>query len=425
METAEIMRGSRRYLPGMLAALAGLVTGWLLARGEPPPAATDNSPASERSRQSARAPRTPSVKPDRDHASYLQRFLASSPEADAAASVKRMDTGDLRRILLDSPASAVASHRDARNELHLRIMIATAAELFRREGPAALEWADASGSVPARLAIFAALCATNPESGRAGLQAFEDDCGSKDHYRAIFANASIDAAATRGPADLILAEKTWSKFADLGEIDFPENFDFAAYLKLKGVGAGADRTLHKATRAWAASDPEQVLKQLPYLIGPSNGGGQLVGMAIAGRAAMVGDEEAVRWGLSLLPHLSGAQRSSAFHSIASNFDLSSQSAAEIVTGLPEDEDRIVFAMTMLSHHSLENETFRATLKAFPSESLQVQFFIQMLESDGNTETGMPAKKLERFQNSLEKIGLSAESLTTILSTIPPWKPTGE
>ncbi|MCW1912046.1 hypothetical protein OJ996_00565 [Luteolibacter sp. GHJ8] len=416
------MRASGPHLGGVIAALAGLGAGWLLARGGLQAPAHDTPSLDKSSQAPARPLRTSSTYPDRDYASYLRRFSASGPDADAVASVERMDSADLRTVLLDSPASAISVHRDARNELHHRIMIVAAAELFRREGPAALEWADASDSIPTRLAVLAALCATDPEAGMARLQAFEDDCGSKDHYRTVFANAAIGSAAIRGPADLILAEKTWSKFADTGEIDLPDDFDFAAYVKLQGVGSGSDRTLHAVTRAWAATDPGQVLEKLPDLTGPLNGGGQLVGVAMSGRAAMVGDEEAIRWGLDLLPALSGGQRYSAIDSITHLFDLSPQTAVEIVGSLPQDDDRIAFAITMLQKHDLKSETFRATLNALPTKSLRVQFFTRMLESDGSAQTGMSPRKLERFKDSLEEIGLSPECRRAILSTLPPSVP---
>jgi len=413
----------RRHFPVILAALAGLALGRLLGLGEAREshAGTEAGMSVQADGSRARGSGSPAIgtKPRRNFAAYLGRVGIPMEQAEATASAGRMSAGELRGILLAAPAGISGKRRSAEEHLHFLAVMAAGRELFRREGPAAVDWSDGSGSKEARVALLAALCAADPAAASGRIESFRQAYGSDWSAIGIFTTAAMEAAALRGPDEVMAVQKIWDT-PNPAYIDFAPGFDFGGYLGKAMIASDTQRRTSPMAEAWAAANPDAVLKDLPVLVRGNPEAASMFRDAFAGHATMTNEAEAARWGCKLLLALPEAARGTAIESIADSYDLSASRAAEFVKALPSDEGRLHFAGHALWRSGFGNSAeSAAALGAMDSEDLRVKTLVGVLKREDLPGSSPRREQLANLEKLMTAAGISAEGMAEVRAAIPP------
>jgi hypothetical protein len=351
----------RRWMLGLPVAIAGVLTGFWLGL----PAATGSGalPGTMTGRDGGRRhSETGAAKGSGRTYAALIRQLAHAKGLPAAAlrSIESASIQDLREILLE--IAVTEGHPDRPEpEQQLAALMVAAAELFRREGVKALEWAAEAENLDLSLALMTAAAGQDP----ALMKEWFGKLGP--HWEPGFSSlliATAEREAALGSAeDLLAVEALFPGSLGSDFRGFAEGFDFLAYLK-------ATRSPHAGEKAygfWAARDPEAATQAVREVLGvaPETGIGGVVVHAMDGRAKLTGEAEAAGWIGGVVADLSGRTRELAIRGLARH----SQSP-DLIRQLASDGDRATFAATCLqaNYHSLESAM--PVLKTLPSQAVQ-------------------------------------------------------
>ena len=406
---------NRHLALSLLSAAAGIAAGWLAGASMPSTNKASTQPNAGKVRVSDRVrTATSDAAVPLDFTSYVKRVAKPAEKEEAEQAAARMSNAELREMLLQLPEIDWEAGVSKRDYALYRAGEALAAELFRREGMAAIEWVAATGKKPAYAALLKALCAADPKAAKDPLFTYNTTFSHSRSYSGWeFPNAGVHAAALRGAADLLEAQKLWDSSGLEYIPAFAPDFDFAEFY------AKVDQSRLPITPlvAWVGRDPEAAAAAIAQGLKNGQGWESALGKVVESRALMAGEAEAARWVAPLIQAASGHTRDMALSSLAQ--DTSSARAAALIPALPEDRDRIQLVLGAIRGDFNGGTTSVRVLQALPSEELQVQALTEALSGrDQRSWLRTRQGRLDYLDKIAPKLGLSAAAKQRLLAAIP-------
>jgi hypothetical protein len=206
----------------------------------------------------------------------------------------RLSSEELREQLMVMAAMEVPGASHLAPAVKWRAALdALAAELFHREGEAAIIWAESTGDINLGVAFLSVAASKDPQLVKQWMPKFslKWDYQRQAVWR-IFSRL-FDSAASRGSDALLEVETLFPSSTPESSICYASDFDFAGYVEKTQDDTG--RRL--AMRTWAARDPDGVSAMLAArarTAGPHPLGG--VANAAMEGVALAGDDASVlRW----------------------------------------------------------------------------------------------------------------------------------
>jgi hypothetical protein len=386
----------RAWHPGVLVAFAGVLTGvWL---GKPPSGGISpvRDAQTERGGARNRSGRVVAAGTERTFAA-LMRQLAHADGIPAAGyrSIERATNRELRELLRTIAAEKVPGRpHEARQVKRRTSLTAAAAELFRREGAACLEWAWKLENPDLSLAVMTAAAGQDPALMKEWIVKFGG------HWEPWSASGAIAAAereaAMRSVEDLLAVETLFSGSVISDFRGFAEGFDFRSYLKSTRSPSGGET----AYRYWAAQDPGAAAEALREGLGanPYHRAGHFLRPAMEGRAEVTNDTEAAGWICGIVEDLTGESRAEAIRGLAGQNSTPAQLQA-LMQQLPTDDDRVNFAAASLRVCSMESAA--PLLEALPSQAMQVEALGRWAQGPNSSLRDYGAGRLEEMMDHLE------------------------
>lgn len=407
---------NRRLAIPFLTAVAGIAAGWLAGTSiprdamDPAKTAADNSGNRAPSRH--RTPSSTSPTQPLDFASYVKRVARPAEKEEAEEAAARMSNQELRELLLSLPLIEWEKGVSKQDFVLYRASDAIAAELFRREGSAAIDWVASTGKQPAFAALLRALCAVDPNSAKPYLTTFHTTFQYNNGWE--FPSAGVHAAALRGAGALLEVQKIWDSSGMDSIPAFAADFDFAGYF------AKVDQSHISALPlvAWVGRDPEAAAAAIARGLQTGPWWDHVLGRALESRAQMAGEAEAARWVVPLLNAGSGETRESAFRQVTAN-NISSVRAQALMNALGDDHDRVLLAQSSMRMDNSGGRYSLRVLQALPSEELKVQALSQALSGKGpRSFAGTRQGALAYLEKFAPKLGLSEASRQRVLAALP-------
>lgn len=347
-----------------------------------------------------------------DFASYVKRVAKSAEMESAEEAAARMSKEELREFLLVVPDFDWRSITKQKFLLY-RAGNAVAAELFRREGGAALDWAFATGKEGACAALLLAVYTADPKAAGKYTVTFFTTFESDLSWS--FVSAGVNAAAMRGVDDLIEVQKLWEGSGGTDSISaFAPGFDFAAFFAKCEPG----RVPSAPLIAWVGQDPEAAGVALARGLREGQEWDNVLDEALQSRALMVGETEAARWLAPIIDAASGDVRSMAISSLSN--DITPSRAMALVAELPTDRDRIDLFLGGCYRDFDGGGISLKILGAFPSEDLRLQALADLYDGKGRVPHSLRTREacLGHLEKVAAKIGLSEAAKQQLLSVIP-------
>lgn len=317
-----------------------------------------------------KAPR-PMLSPDADgngkphhYRILLADMKAERDGRDLLALIERMASEELRAAMAswgEEPWLDAKQHEQMAKAMDL-----AAAELYKRDGTKALEWAEQSGKKEVFASMVQAIAANELEAGRPWLERLNTLHGD---LAAASASADIrQAARMRGSEDLLKAEALYDANLVIRVPEFAEGFDFMSYLK-RSEQRSEDGD---AFRYLAAADPEAAAQDL---LASSRQQGRLNHLsstifALEGRAAMSTEEEAAEWISGVASRLEEGPRERLITALADQ-ENSERRIQALIGKLPSDEDRVALTRQFMMSAKTDAQALTA-LRALPGENLRIR-----------------------------------------------------
>ncbi|QJE95456.1 hypothetical protein [Luteolibacter luteus] len=410
------MPHQKLHLP--LVILTGLAAGWFLGSGSSNRAGDSSQTTSATNPSSKRplAPETPDQTPPHNFAAYKESIARPLVEEEATAAVERMSSQELRTVLLDSPAY---EWQDSSPEKYLRKIAVKAAakELVRREGLAAVTWAQGTEKMQAWLYVLAAFSALDPAAALPHVREFNkhhNDPNTGIGY--TFSTAARNAAALRGAKELLEAQQISDSY-DAGNLyELAPDFDFAAYFAKCPKPVEADDLM----KSWAAADPDAAAKAVVerFHTGPPDE--SLMGQAHRGYATIHGETAAAEWSTAILAKLSPDHREHGLRSLTR--EISPSRAAAIVTVLSDPEDRSFFIQqVMAAGPRADGDAPLAAFQALETEEARVQTMIDAVKATRPETWQNPdsrAYHTKRMETLLEELRVSDQGKQQWRAALP-------
>ncbi|WP_367873949.1 hypothetical protein [Luteolibacter sp. Populi] len=398
------MSGSKKAVGVAVAIILGGCAGWLAGRSGEAATERDTGRIEEVHSRS-----TPGGGPNRGGggkglASLLREMERQAAGGDALDAIERMSNAELRDLLTGSgPLLDAMAWSDARSQFQ-ELVRAAAAELYRREGPASLAWAETRGSRHAFAGLVAAAAANEPVFAKEWVDRYTALHGSKGNME--FSRSAHHGAQGRGAKDLVEVNKLYGEFVEPWSPGFPAGFDFAHYMaNLPSTFSG-----RVPMRYLGADDRATAEKMLLEGLGQKREAwGSLAGFALDGRASIVGEAEAVRWISDLIPKLPEEEKEDFITSLIRS-DLPDLRAQALIQNLPEEADRQIVAVNLnMSLRSTGSGV--AALRAMEDESRRVAALANTLNALGwpkPPDDPTRGDTVENLQLLMQAAGISEE-----------------
>lgn len=342
------------------------------------------------SRTGARARKLPS----HDFATLLKwRLLQDSGDPEQLREVERMDSAELKALLVDFGARLKQAGQEA-GPMSRAIELA-ARELYQREGEAALVWASAQGSGrQAVLSTMISVAAFNdPVLALPWIDRFQAEFGGS--CMNTMANEAVKGATSRGADDLLKLRELYGdrlKRVAFPSGPFPEDFDFGRFVAaMKG-----DAPLHSTVQHWASKDKEAAWLGIKASIGDGVGRLGGIGSVFAGVAMVDGDRRAAEWLLPRLAELPAEKRPEAIRALRGQGGLAPESLQAIMPLLRSDEERIILATASISPWSASGA---AALQCLSSDELREEALISVAGAYGPAMKTMAPTQREKATKS--------------------------
>lgn len=398
---------------GLLVALAGVLTGVWLGKPSSGEALTIQDVKTERGGGRNRSGTVPDHRAERTFATLIRQLVHA--EGVPAAGYRRIGKStnqELREMLVTIAAEKLPGRPYEAGMVKRRATLnAAAAELFRREGEACLEWALELENSDLSLAVMTAAAGKDPAMMKQWLVKFGG------HWEPWSASSAIAAAereaAMRSAGDLLAVETLFSGSVTSELQGFAGGFDFRTYLKATQSGGGGE----KAYRYWAAQDPDAAARALREGLGanPYHRAVNFLRPAMEGRAEVTNDAEAAEWICGIVAGFTGQARAEAVGGLVGR-DASSTQSLVLMEHLPSDDDRVNFAAAGLRGLSTESAT--PLLKALPSQALQVEALGRWAQGPNSALRDFGAGKLDEMMERLELPDDQRELLRSKLHQAP-------
>ena len=391
---------------GVAAAIAfGGGAGWLAGRSGEAATARDGGRIEEVHARSTPGGGQSRGGGGKSFAALLREMERQAAGGDALDAIERMSNAELRDFLTGSgPLLDAMAWSDARSEFQ-ELIRSAAAELYRREGPASLAWAETSGSRHAFAGLVAAAAENEPVLAKEWMDRYTALHGSKATVE--FSRAAHYGAQTRGAKDLVEVNKLFGEYMESSPPGFPAGFDFAHYLaNLPSTVSG-----RAPLRYLGAADPAMAEKL--FLEGLGQGRKNwtmLAGDVLEGRASIVGEAEAVRWIGSLLSGVSEVEKKKDLITDLIRGDMPELRAQALIQNLPEEADRQIVAVK-LNMNLTSTGTGVVALRAMEDESRRVAALASTLTALGwpkAPDDPTRGETVENLQLLMQAAGISAQ-----------------
>ncbi|MBK1883099.1 hypothetical protein JIN85_11775 [Luteolibacter pohnpeiensis] len=250
------------------------------------------------------------------------------------------------------------------------------AELYRREGEAALEWAEMQDTVATRFyesamcSILKAVAASSPSVLKRWVGRLPDNLQQAElsqHY-----TIAINSAAERGTDDWIKAAQLPIQFWQ-GASSYSDDFDFSRMLKEVPNGSG----VNDALSYWAAQDKEAAWDSLKTIYdGGAQGEEFFLGSLWKGVASTEGSQPALDWVVSHLDQIPESSRESAIEGLAREVRNRPEDFGALLKALPKESDRVTVAEEALDLRSTpkQQKEVKAALNDLPRQEQMAALF---------------------------------------------------
>lgn len=414
----------RRQLAASLASvIAGIALGWLASasRGEGGDSnknSGDGGTASGRDRRH-QGGGTGEAGPRHDFASYLKRIERWTTHPVALEAVARMSREELQAILQEIPEPDLRAKFSWDDFMRGKVQTSAAAELLRRDGVAAIDWAQAGGHRGAWAKLLQALAATDPAAAKEREAAYYAGAIRPSIW---LGQSAVTGAATRSAAEAIDCLKLWKDVSFENIIEYAPGFDFGAVVAHLAATKDPHEFGSMAKHlfgAWAAADPDAAAAAM--LRGVQDPGeiqfrewSETFGPALEGRAALVGEDSAAEWLAGILKQIPESRREGALNELTDRY-LSTARAQGLIAHL-EDKDRIAFAVVSEDTWGSMADHAPAVrvIQAMPSDELKMQALQAIAQRTvGQRRPENRAMNLKALESLMVKLDLSEAEMQKV------------
>jgi hypothetical protein len=402
----------KKALHSILAALVGLGIGLGAGRMSHPA-----RPAAIKA-ETAAAPRIHRAVADPAPAHTLRQlartFGASCGDPELARQLERMTSAELRKwVMCEWPDTGDPELRERSRGLLLGMI---AAELYRRDGSAALRWA-AALDADRRCEVFPPMvieCAgTDPAMAKPWI-----DQAIKDYGRiANYWMAAEAGARARGAEELAQVRALYPEAGGGSSVNgarYAAGFDFQKYFSLTAGKVG-----RSALATWAARDGEAAAAAIIGQSRQSKDAVRYAGALFEGMAAAKGDQEAARWIAAKLDQFPAEARDDAVKSLIGGFIPSRSRVESLLAALPSPIDCRIYAAAVITPYS-DPASVLAAMKAFDSVESQTDLLLEMAPRYRQVVSGKVrsrADPVEFFQTTMEKLNLPDSSRQQVMDSL--------
>ncbi len=367
------MKISHQITASLACLAAGMLCGWLAGHADEGSAGVGKgiAAAGTEHRQHAAGKGEPALR--RDFASYLRRVELKGVHEEPDQAVARMSREELQAMLAGL-AQPDYGNGPSSKEDHLMadVRAAAATELLRRDGAAAIDWAQAGDHRGAWALLLVAQARVDPVAASLGYTAYEAG-GSRMGLPLGF--IAMKAAAGRSAADVIACLGQWENEDFRYVPRYAPDFDYGAVVKAVEVikpGRGFGDRVKDLVGAWAAADPEAAgAAMVRGMKDPTHDWSGTFGGALDARAALIGEDAAGKWIAGLLGQVEGSRRDEAAESVADH-EISTARAAALMAHLDE-RDGIALTVRLEKYPYVQTgqrPTLRL-LQAMPTEERRI------------------------------------------------------
>jgi hypothetical protein len=334
--------------------------------------------------------------------------------------LERMNAGELKALMRELAISLKRELPAEEGQAAYSVQQAAAAELWRREGPAALEWAAGIAAGEGKNGILSAILSEVtrdlPEIGKQWIERYRGEFG--DEWAREFANCAIAGANGRGVDDVL---KVMELFKDdmrgvpLNQGTYAEDFDFHRLVTSLPPGYNLTETV----KYWAARDKEAAwegVREVMTTSGP--GGGVYFASLFRGIVTLEGDEKAAAWTMTKLGEIPAGSREKAIRSLAM-YRLPNESASALIQAMPGENDR-VYLVSELAQPSRAAAALGA-LQALGLEKLQAQALVLTAarQAEYAARGNAPSREtLGFFTTTMDQLHFTPESRQMVEAALP-------
>ncbi|MBK1883101.1 hypothetical protein JIN85_11785 [Luteolibacter pohnpeiensis] len=291
------------------------------------------------------------------------------------------------------------------------------AELYRRDGEAALEWAEKQEIDVDRFnqraisSILNAAAASSPSVLKRWIDRLPDNL--QQWEVAQYYLIAINSAASRGAED-------WSEAAQIfagywtGAPYYPDDFDFSRMLKDAPNGSG----VNDALCYWAAKDKEAAWVGMKSIYDGGEQGGEFsLGSLWKGVAATEGSQPALDWVVSHLDQIPENSRESAIEGLAREVRNRPEDFGALLKALPKEADRLAAAEEMLVNPSMPKQV-KAALNTLPRQEQmaallkRAKYFAKSYQEESSR-----AAINTRMESSMDLFNLNADERAQVMAEL--------
>jgi hypothetical protein len=338
--------------------------------------------------------------------------------------LERMDVGELKSLLLETAASLKLDTPPEDKQAASSVLYAAAAEVYRREGIHALDWAaeipKENGRGTVLSAVLSPVTRDLPETGKEWVEKYRAELG--DEWARGFSHQAIVGANGRGAEDMLKVVELFKndlRGISLTQGTYAEDFDF--HRLITGQPAGFD--FSEAVTYWAARDKEAAWGAVDEVI-KSGGirGTTYFGSLFRGIVTLEGDEKAAAWTAGKLAEIPAESREKAIRSLVM-YRLPGETVSKLVRAMPDENDRVSFVAEI--SQSYRGESAMEALRALDSENLQTRALVRSAgKYAGYAAHGNPPSKETRefFNTTMEKLNFTPAARQRVEAAfVPPEK----
>lgn len=411
----------KRFLTITASALLGFVPGYLVFHGGTPRHESPAPSSSPATTAGTRKPKSAQADPEaHTFENLLKAFKQQRVGPPIRAQLERLSNLELREwATQDWPADPPPGTGGSPKRM---ILLQIADLLYEREGLSAIEWADQQTKELREIMLGAMVlkaAKNDPIAAKPWVDKVLKDYGQVSNY----AIAAESGARKRGAEDLIKVYETYPGlgFSSFGYDAFADDFDFKKFAELNS----GKRFVPSVYTAWASRDAEAAAADMIARSGNDPKALRHTGALFAGVAAVRGDQEAAQWIVGKLSEIPASNRADAVKSLRGNAMLSGSEVAAVLTALPTQEDRLLYASEAIS--PLGNpSTARQAFAAFPTVEAKTDLLMTIaskyrLLASNSRNRGGPNDPVKFFQTTMEELNLPEASRQQVMDSLmtPP------
>lgn len=343
---------------GITVAVAGVALGFLAATRMAPPGSKDAAAGVRppvavgkgdggHARKSTTAPGDDG---DSNDLAALEKGLRKKGAGpDIIGHMERLSAEEIRALM---ETLLVASQAEPENlGIHHTAIRATARELYRRDGTAALEWgsdlAEQGRSFLFEQLVMAAV-EDSPELAKPWADLYQKKYGMIGGNP--FLEVAFRSASAKGVDAVLKAREIFGDGAGtpLAYGPLPDDFDFKRLL----VEARGSVGLEAPLELWAGKGPDAAWLALKEMeSGDPESAARYLHSLFDGLSQTQGEDAAVKWVAARLGDLPADLREKALFSIMNTHDMRYQVVDAVMDGLPTDSDRVAMVMGTISPYA--------------------------------------------------------------------------